>query len=105
MNSLLDIGRSYAQSSDEDDLEVDQNVKLKVQVKDFLKQVEAVTGKQVKCDWEECFDDRTGFPYYWNTETNEVTWQMPDQYSQWIKSRSAVRSNCSPIRTQIVSLF
>lgn len=29
--------------------------------------------------WQECFDDNTGYPYYWHTETNEVTWDMPDE--------------------------
>lgn len=30
-------------------------------------------------DWQECFDEQTGFPYYWHTETNQVTWEIPPE--------------------------
>lgn len=29
--------------------------------------------------WQECYDESTGYPYYWHTETNEVTWDMPEE--------------------------
>lgn len=29
--------------------------------------------------WQECFDESTGYPYYWHTETNEVTWELPKE--------------------------
>uniref|UniRef100_A0A7M4FZU6 Formin-binding protein 4 n=1 Tax=Crocodylus porosus TaxID=8502 RepID=A0A7M4FZU6_CROPO len=28
-------------------------------------------------DWQEVWDDNTGCYYYWNTQTNEVTWELP----------------------------
>uniref|UniRef100_W5MGC1 Formin binding protein 4 n=1 Tax=Lepisosteus oculatus TaxID=7918 RepID=W5MGC1_LEPOC len=28
-------------------------------------------------DWQEVWDENTGCYYYWNTHTNEVTWQLP----------------------------
>ncbi|XP_066556798.1 formin-binding protein 4 isoform X2 [Amia ocellicauda] len=28
-------------------------------------------------DWQEVWDENTGCYYYWNTNTNEVTWQLP----------------------------
>ncbi|XP_063800622.1 formin-binding protein 4 [Pseudophryne corroboree] len=28
-------------------------------------------------DWQEVWDENTGCYYYWNTETNEVTWELP----------------------------
>eukprot|EP00063_Salmo_salar_P050527 XP_014025362.1 PREDICTED: formin-binding protein 4-like isoform X1 [Salmo salar] len=28
-------------------------------------------------DWQEVWDDNTGCYYYWNTQTNEVAWQLP----------------------------
>ncbi|KAL4622893.1 formin-binding protein 4 isoform X2 [Arapaima gigas] len=28
-------------------------------------------------DWQEVWDENTGCYYYWNTQTNEVTWQLP----------------------------
>lgn len=32
------------------------------------------------CPWQECFDDGTGCPYYWNINSNAVTWEMPPEY-------------------------
>ncbi|RZF33557.1 hypothetical protein LSTR_LSTR008203 [Laodelphax striatellus] len=34
--------------------------------------------------WQECFDEGTGYAYYWNMHTNEVTWQMPAEYQQYL---------------------
>lgn len=28
-------------------------------------------------DWQEVWDENTGCYYYWNTQTNEVTWELP----------------------------
>ncbi|NP_001080107.1 formin binding protein 4 L homeolog [Xenopus laevis] len=28
-------------------------------------------------DWQEAWDENTGCYYYWNTRTNEVTWELP----------------------------
>lgn len=33
--------------------------------------------------WQECFDESTGYPYYWHTNTNQVTWEMPPEYRLW----------------------
>lgn len=30
--------------------------------------------------WQECYDDVSGFIYYWNTQTNKVTWEKPEYY-------------------------
>jgi len=30
--------------------------------------------------WQECYDDVSGFIYYWNTQTNKVTWEKPEHY-------------------------
>lgn len=34
--------------------------------------------------WQECFDKRSGYPYYWNVQTNAVTWEVPEEYKQWL---------------------
>lgn len=30
--------------------------------------------------WQVCIDDNTGYTYYWNIETNQVTWEIPPEY-------------------------
>ena len=30
-------------------------------------------------DWMECIDNTSGYPYYWNRETNEVKWDRPPE--------------------------
>lgn len=30
--------------------------------------------------WQECYDEVSGFIYYWNTQTNKVTWEKPEHY-------------------------
>ncbi|KAJ8956762.1 hypothetical protein NQ314_006636 [Rhamnusium bicolor] len=30
--------------------------------------------------WQECYDELTGYSYYWNTKTDEVTWTTPAEY-------------------------
>jgi hypothetical protein len=29
--------------------------------------------------WQECYDQVTGYPYYWHVETNDVQWDMPEE--------------------------
>ncbi|KAL3279031.1 hypothetical protein HHI36_016546 [Cryptolaemus montrouzieri] len=33
-----------------------------------------------ECEWKECFDAKSGFTYYWNTRTDEVTWDEPKNF-------------------------
>lgn len=33
--------------------------------------------------WQECQDTNTGFPYFWNTVTNEVRWECPREFAQY----------------------
>lgn len=30
--------------------------------------------------WKECQDELTGYSYYWNTKTDEVTWTAPPEF-------------------------
>ena len=34
--------------------------------------------------WHHCQDENTQYFYYWNTGTNEVTWEIPLEYSQYL---------------------
>lgn len=36
------------------------------------------------CVWVECMDDTTGYIYYWNQVTNEVTWERPPEYEAYL---------------------
>ncbi|XP_065202431.1 nuclear receptor corepressor 2-like [Planococcus citri] len=47
--------------------------------------------------WQACVDENTGYSYYWNVETNQVTWEVPADYlayqtqlQQW-KTRNNAR--------------
>lgn len=35
--------------------------------------------------WKECQDELTGFSYYWNTKTDEVTWTPPPDFKNQTK--------------------
>lgn len=66
---------------------------MDARVDDFLNEINEIAPTKQKelpkssstntCDWEECFDDTSGFPYYWNINTNEVTWEIPSDYKKW----------------------
>ncbi|GLH14072.1 Uncharacterized protein GBIM_18499, partial [Gryllus bimaculatus] len=43
--------------------------------------------------WQECYDENSGYAYYWNMETNEVTWEMPPEYQAYMESVSASQEN------------
>ncbi|XP_049703530.2 uncharacterized protein LOC110377873 [Helicoverpa armigera] len=32
------------------------------------------------CPWSACYDESSGFTYYWNQLTNAVTWEAPPEY-------------------------
>ncbi|KAM3955903.1 uncharacterized protein ACR2FA_010175 [Aphomia sociella] len=32
------------------------------------------------CPWSACYDEGSGFTYYWNQHTNAVTWEAPPEY-------------------------
>ncbi|XP_076369814.1 uncharacterized protein LOC143256452 isoform X2 [Tachypleus tridentatus] len=39
--------------------------------------------------WHQCYDENSGYSYYWNTETNEVTWVCPPEYANYIAALEA----------------
>lgn len=38
-----------------------------------------------KTSWTQCFDKKTKHPYYWNIETNSITWTIPEEYSRYLE--------------------
>lgn len=52
--------------------------------------------------WRECLDETTKHPYYWHTETQEVTWVKPESYeSDLIAQETALkqwRKKCGEIK-------
>ncbi len=42
----------------------------------------------VESPWTECVDATTGYPYFWNTVTNEVRWERPSESSRSTPPRS-----------------
>jgi hypothetical protein len=42
--------------------------------------------------WQECYDENSGYVYYWNMETNAVTWEMPPEYQAYIANTTAMQA-------------
>ncbi|CAL1267821.1 unnamed protein product [Larinioides sclopetarius] len=47
------------------------------------------SSKEAYCPWQEICDSSTGYSYYWNVNTNEVTWDCPTEYADYIQSFNA----------------
>lgn len=39
----------------------------------------------ISLDWTKCYVKNTGHPYYWNTNTRDVTWDIPNEYKIYLK--------------------
>lgn len=35
-------------------------------------------------EWQQCYDENTQHCYYWNINTNEVTWEIPAEFTQYL---------------------
>ncbi|XP_051156262.1 formin-binding protein 4-like isoform X2 [Leptopilina boulardi] len=98
-NPLKGLLGQYNSDSETDDVQQTSN-KLDDKVNDFFKEIQSIApensiappkdhikGKsysiQPEMPWQECFDESTGYPYYWHTNTNQVTWEMPPEYRLW----------------------
>ncbi|XP_078041939.1 uncharacterized protein LOC144472592 isoform X2 [Augochlora pura] len=100
-NPLANLLCHYNSDSDTEDTKKDV-CKLDDQVNNFLKEIQLIAPKQPMANefantvinsnaqlphhisqqasmWRECIDESSGYPYYWHIETNEVTWEMPEE--------------------------
>ncbi|KAF8790207.1 Formin-binding protein 4 like protein [Argiope bruennichi] len=48
------------------------------------------------CPWQEICDSSTGYNYYWNVQTNEVTWDCPPEYAAYVRSFNEVTEKAIP---------
>ncbi|XP_061102410.1 formin-binding protein 4 isoform X2 [Conger conger] len=46
-------------------------------------------------DWQEVWDENTGCYYYWNTQTNEVVWQLPHYLAHQVLGLQQYMDNSS----------
>ncbi|XP_060525374.1 formin-binding protein 4-like [Cylas formicarius] len=58
---------------------------MDAKVNDFFNEINEISVKKDSNShgdiiWRECQDELTGYPYYWNTQTDEVSWQKPKQF-------------------------
>ncbi|XP_018565124.1 formin-binding protein 4 [Anoplophora glabripennis] len=53
-------------------------------IDDFFNEIsdleQSKQSKQNQSVWQECYDELTGYSYYWNTKTDEVTWTTPADF-------------------------
>ncbi|XP_072278005.1 formin-binding protein 4 [Pyxicephalus adspersus] len=55
-------------------------------------------------DWQEVWDENTGCYYYWNTQTNEVTWELPQCLASQVQgAQGYMNSNESSNLSNMVS--
>ena len=58
-------------------LRIPKNPKMRVSQKDS-KITRQILTFFLLTDWMECMDNTTGYPYFWNRQTNEVRWDRPE---------------------------
>ncbi|XP_008199606.1 formin-binding protein 4 [Tribolium castaneum] len=71
-------------------------MKMDARVNDFLNEIDEIaplSENKEDCAWEKCYDEESGYYYYWNTKTNEVTWDMPAEYKSLNKTKSKKTCN------------
>lgn len=70
-------------------------------------------------DWQEVWDENTGCYYYWNTQSNEVTWELPQYLATQVQGlqhyqhrwerppalRGETMGLCPPARPSFLLLF
>ncbi|KAL0110406.1 hypothetical protein PUN28_013797 [Cardiocondyla obscurior] len=112
-NPLANMLCQYNSDSDTEDPKKDTQ-KLDDQVNDFFKEIQLIAPEQPVPNvatatslatkaveqsvhhsnqslWQECYDESSGYPYYWHIKTNEVTWDMPEEL-RVLKKQSEVGS-------------
>ncbi|KAL0276566.1 UNVERIFIED_CONTAM: hypothetical protein PYX00_004120 [Menopon gallinae] len=115
-NPLTGLVGNYNSDSDGEDTADVPKKSLDSKVEDFLKEIQSISHEpktaaencvrntqsypgtfyqpQVS-KWQQCYDHNSGYPYYWNTETNEVTWEIPLEFKAAVESAAVQRHQTS----------
>lgn len=50
----------------------------------MIQETQSDTGLQPpsSISWQECYDETSGYTYYWNMHNGEVTWDEPKELKQ-----------------------
>lgn len=90
MNPLTRLIGNYGDSDEESDNESGpqrtlirsrETSVLGMQTHDFTAQSASIHPAPIAhCPWSACYDESSGFTYYWNQQTNAVTWEAPPEY-------------------------
>ncbi|KAJ8915229.1 hypothetical protein NQ315_015452 [Exocentrus adspersus] len=73
-------------------------------IDDFFNEIndldQSKDAKQKQPVWQECYDELTGYSYYWNTKTDEVTWTTPAEYKP-AKEKEGKKDRASPKKSEL----
>lgn len=50
--------------------------------------------------WQQCVDENTQYQYYWNTLNNEVTWEIPLEFTQYLLLKNQFDENVAKAKSE-----
>ncbi|KAK0145744.1 Formin-binding protein 4 [Merluccius polli] len=56
-------------------------------------------------DWQEVWDDNSGCYYYWSTQTNEVSWELPSYLANQVQGLQQYSNRQEPITTSDATYY
>ncbi|KAF2879202.1 hypothetical protein ILUMI_26957 [Ignelater luminosus] len=77
-------------------------------VNDFFNEIDQIAPPKERKNvsvWQECYDNNSGYSYYWNTKTDEVTWEIPQEYKLWKEQNMLNKSSNLYVPPKSTPLF
>ena len=74
------------------------NIFLQMVSHSFDKNMTVNYNFQFLSEWMECMDNTTGYPYYWNKKTNEVSWDKPPGFAS---SKDTASRDATNVKEQV----